>query len=191
MKNETGVTMNIDWTFISKHEGHRLLYGYVPSSGKSGVTIATGVDIGQRSVQDLERWHVPPDLLARLSCYCGLTGAAAVAALQHNPLTVAEHEAEAIDRAAAGPIFETLRAQYDRATAHARFDDLPAGIQTALASVAYQYGANLARRTPKFWAMATRADWDACIRELENFGDRYPTRRRAEAALIRNSLSMT
>lgn len=183
--------MNIDWKFISQHEGYCLLHGYVPPSGKSGVTISTGVDIGQRSVKDLERWRLPPDLLARLSCYCGLTGAAAIAELKRIPLTVAKDEAEVIDRAAAGPIFETLRTRYDRIADHSRFDELPAGIQTALASVAYQYGANLARRTPRFWAAATRADWDACIRELENFGDKYPTRRRAEAALIRNSLSRT
>lgn len=180
--------MNIDWTFISKQEGGCLLRGYVPPTGKSGVTISTGVDIGQRSRQDLERWNLPPHLLARLACYCGLTGNDAIAELNRNPLTVTAEEAQAIDRAAAGPIFEQLRTQYDRAAAPHRFDQLPAGIQTALASVAYQYGANLARRTPRFWAMATRADWDACMRELENFGDKYPTRRRAEAALIRDSL---
>ncbi len=43
--------MAIDWDFISSLEGDQRLAGYVPAAdvSESGVTIATGVDLGQRN----------------------------------------------------------------------------------------------------------------------------------------------
>ena len=42
----------IDFNFIQKLEGYSLT-GYVPAFGRSGVTIAGGFDIGQRSENEL------------------------------------------------------------------------------------------------------------------------------------------
>lgn len=49
----------IDWKFIAAREGAEVLIGYVPMKngkvfGISGVTIATGVDLGQRNESDLK-----------------------------------------------------------------------------------------------------------------------------------------
>lgn len=185
--------MAIDWDFISRHEGGCILTGYVPAAAtsKSGVTVATGVDLGQRSSRDLQMLGLPVKLQSRLAPYCGLKGAAAARALLDLPLRLTAEEARQLDQAVARPLFDTLRKSYDAAAGAGVFDRLPDGIQTALASLAYQYGAHLQRRTPRFWSAAVARDWLACIRELEDFGDAYPTRRRTEAALMRRTLSMT
>lgn len=69
--------MNIDWTFISQHEGGQKLEGYWPRDIGSGVTVATGVDIDQRSMFDLNRLNLTPDLKKKLEPYLGAKGDAA------------------------------------------------------------------------------------------------------------------
>jgi GH24 family phage-related lysozyme (muramidase) len=183
----------IDWNFISQFEGGQRLEGYIPAGhGKSGVTIATGFDIGQRSVVDLERLPIPPSLTARLRPYALLTGAEATTALTRLPLTVMRADADAIDRATECSVYENLRRIYDAAltndAALPTFDDLPDQAQTVIASVSYQYG-ELSERTPRFWRHITEQNWLGAIHELENFCDRYPSRRRQEAQRLRTVVS--
>ena len=51
----------VDYAFIRNHEGAAVLNGYVPQKkdgtviGKSGVTIASGFDLGQQNSYDLNR----------------------------------------------------------------------------------------------------------------------------------------
>jgi hypothetical protein len=49
--------------------------------------------------------------------------------------------------------------------------------------VAFQYG-DLAKKTPNFWKQVTSGDWGAAKRNLLDFQDKYPTRRKKEAALL-------
>lgn len=182
--------MGINWDFISEREGGCVLNGYVPASGisRSGVTIATGVDLGQRSESEIDALDIPPTLRERLKPYVGRIKEAAVDFLKEHPLTITKAEGEALDKAVKGPIVARLKAAYDAAAAAAgsplSFEELPGGAQTAIASVAFQYGTDLARRAPKFWKSTTRQDWKAVKSELENFGDNYASRRKAEAALL-------
>ena len=53
-----------------------------------------------------------------------------------------------------------------------------------IASVSFQYGVALNRRTPNFWWQITNGDWDGALANLRNFGDRYDTRRNKEADLL-------
>lgn len=66
----------IDYAFISDLEGGRQLVGYVPAVdvSRSGITIATGFDLGQRNESDLRRLGFAPSLVAQLRPYLGLTG---------------------------------------------------------------------------------------------------------------------
>ena len=182
----------IEWEFIAALEGGRELRGYVPAVGTSdsGVTIATGVDLGARTAKEIDNWPLTdPALKERLKAYADLKGAAAAAKLEEMPLVISEKEAIQIETAAAGPIFDAVRDAYDKAVGENAFQGLPDEAQTVLASLAYQYGPNLAKRTPNFWRLACQGDWQACVDELENFGDRYPPRRRKEAALLRAVLA--
>jgi hypothetical protein len=178
--------MAIDWNFIAELEGRRQLKGYVPAvdTSQSGVTIATGVDLGHHTRDEIQKWPISDSLKQKISPYLGLRGAAAVAALNSRPLHITEDEAIQLETAVAGPIFDELRGHFDRAVGEDAFFQLPDAAQTVLASLAYQYGPALHRRTPKFWALACARDWRACVAELNNFGDAYATRRKREAARL-------
>lgn len=181
----------IDWDFIARLEGRRLK-GYVPSKS-SGVTVATGVDLGQRAARDIARFDLPEALTAKLSPYAGATGPAAEALLRRRPLRLTRAEASALDRAVRADILGKLRANYNAARRRlglaGRFADIIPAARTVIASVAFQYGPGLGRRTPKFWACVTTEDWPGTIAELRAFGDRYPTRRNKEADLLASAIA--
>ncbi|TWQ48304.1 pesticin C-terminus-like muramidase, partial [Xanthomonas vasicola] len=62
-------------------------------------------------------------------------------------------------------------------------------LQTAIASVAYQYGPGLATATPNFWTQVTTGHWQDAVTNLNDFGDAYDTRRDREAALIQQDIT--
>ena len=181
---------SIDWTFIGKLEGAGIARGYVPnpSTSNSGVTVATGFDIGQRSAADLEAMGLPEDLAARLQPYAGLKGHAAADFLAQHPLLLQADEVAAIDASVRAAFSDRLASVYNAAVSgdgdRADFEDLPAAAQTVIASVAYQYGLNLKHRTPHFWSTVVAQDWRAAVAELRNFGDAYGSRRKQEAELL-------
>jgi hypothetical protein len=192
----------IDMQFLTQLEGS-VSYGYVPTYrrgarkgeaiGQSGVTIGVGCDLGGRSEADLRRLGLPCDLVVKLRPYLGKRRAEAQQVLASCPLRLTDAEAALLSAAIAGEIFACLAARYDRAVADVpgarRFHELPWQAQTVIASVAYQYGDNLPRATPRFWAKAVAQDWSAVAHALENFGDAYAPRRLREAQLLRRMLA--
>jgi len=192
----------IDMQFLSRLEGS-VSCGYVPSYrrgprkgeaiGQSGVTIGIGCDLGGRSEADLRRLGLPADLVEKLKPYLGKRREEAQQALASRPLRLSDGEAALLSAAIAGEIFARLAARYNQAIGEVRgtrlFHELPWQAQTAIASVAYQYGDNLPRATPRFWAKAIAQDWSALADALENFGDAYAPRRRQEAQLLRRMLT--
>lgn len=181
--------MAINWKFIGTLEGAEVLNGYVPDPEKSqsGVTIATGVDLGQLSAAQLNSWAIDEALKAKLAPYCGRRSTAAVDYLSTHPLTITQAECEQIDAVAEADCASQVAAAYN-ASAHMSFADLPDRAQTVIASVAYQYG-NLKVRCPRFWAAAVVQNWASVVAELENFGDSYRSRRLKEAAYLRPILT--
>lgn len=193
--------VGVDWGFIERREGVRRLDGYVPTHngkadgkvlGDSGVTIASGFDLGQHSPPDLKAMGLYQGLIDRLTPYMGpgLRKEAAQKFLEKNPLTISDKEARMIDRRAQIKRYDDLASQYDAATRNAygaalaiRFRDLPQGTQTAIFDVAFQYG-NLASRTPNFWRQITTGQWQEAHNNLLDFKDDYGHRRRKEAGLL-------
>ena len=178
----------IDFTFISKLEGGRHTRGYVPNpeTSRSGVTIGTGVDLGQMGDQDLDQLDLPDDLKEKLRPYLGKIKYEAVDFLNQNPLVVAAEEAEMLDTEVKTRFIRGLVRQFDE-VADVSFEELPDGVQTVIASVAFQYG-NLYKRTPNFWRQITTGDWQGAYGNLQDFGDAYGTRRKKEAELLKRSL---
>lgn len=177
----------IDYKFISDLEGGSKTTGYVPAVdvSKSGVTIATGFDLGQRSEADLKALGFSDDLIAKLKPFLGKTGKDAQQVLEKSSLAVTSEQASEIDKAVKTKHAEQIKLKYDTvAKNNKKFFELPSEAQTVIASVSFQYGANLAAATPKFWEAAIIQDWKECIKLLQNFGDAYPTRRKKEAALL-------
>lgn len=176
----------VNFGFISGLEGGPTLTGYVPDPehSNSGVTIATGFDIGQRSRYELiKMFPAGSSLVNKLSPYCGQKKHDALKVLNVGPLEVTTDEADLIDLCVKSQLLEQLQHRYNRSS-DVLFDELNEHVQTVIASVAFQYG-NLATRCPAFWQTAITQDWQAMDAELCNFGDRYPTRRKREADYLK------
>ena len=171
---------SIDWEFIASLEGKGKTAGYVPDAAgsKSGVTIATGFDLGQRNEADLKGLGLSQALITKFKPYLGLKATTAKDFLDKNPLTITDDEAREIDKKVKQRTVPRLKESYRTA-----FDDLPSQAQTVIASVSFQYG-TLSTETPKFWKSVTTQDWVESVKLLKNFGDKYPTRRGKEADLL-------
>lgn len=175
----------IDYAFLSALEGGSQTTGYVPAEGvsKSGVTIATGFDLGQRSENDLKNLGLASTLIAKLKPYLTAKTTEAKKLIDKTPLTITAAEAESIDKATKASHISAIKLKYDSAS-KTSFIDLPAQAQTVIASVSFQYGTGLDAATPKFWKAVTTQDWTEAVKILKSFGDAYPTRRGKEAALL-------
>lgn len=181
----------INYDFIGQLEGGQQLQGYVPApdQSNSGVTIATGFDLGARNLADLQSLGISGTLLEQLTPYLGLKKQDAVRALEAMPLKITADDAKVIDRAVKAQSLARLESSYDAAIAssHSPFASLPTQIQTVIASVSFQYG-DLATSTPTFWKYVTSQDWGKAIAELKDFGDAYGPRRNLEAQLLAQGL---
>ena len=170
---------NIDWNFILEQEGYKLK-GYVPDAknSKSGVTIASGFDLGQRNENDLT--GLPKEIIELLTPFLGFTGVQAEEIAGN--LNVNDEQAKIINEFAKSTELAKLKTAWANTTGTS-FDELDQGKATVLASVAFQYG-NLEKATPNFWKQATSGDWNAVSVNLMNFGDSYSSRRLREARYL-------
>lgn len=182
---------NINFDFISRLEGGRKLRGYVPAinASESGVTIATGFDLGQRSESDLRNLGLARGLIQKLKPYLGLKSSQAQRKLREKPITITPAEASNVDSLYKAHHVRQLKMKYNAVSKNMiKFSDLPREAQTVIASVAFQYGTNLSRRTPNFWSYVIQQDWANSVKELKSFQDKYPTRRKQEAVLLERIL---
>ena len=173
---------NINWDFILEQEGFKTT-GYVPDAenSDSGVTIASGFDLGARKESDLK--GLPEEIIELLKPFLGFTG---VEASEIAPkLKVSDDQAKIINEFAKSTELAKLKTKWQNATG-TNFDDLPTEQATVLTSVAFQYG-DLESRTPNFWKQTTSGDWVGAYKNLLNFGDRYESRRLNEAQLLWSS----
>jgi hypothetical protein len=172
--------MTINFKFISELEGTKLT-GYVPhldgGNIESGVSVASGFDIGQRTVEELDD-AFECELADKLSTYAGVTGEMAVTLLERFPLTIAQEECAIINEFAHKQATKRLLDDWPKSAVP--FNCLADECQTVVASVSFQYG-DLPTRTPLFWCQVTTSDWTGALVNLRNFKDPYPTRRNKEA----------
>jgi hypothetical protein len=184
----------IDWEFIQGWEGGQKLEGYVPINsrtgaplGKSGVTVASGVDVGQMSAADIRRLSITPRLANTLAPYALLKRDEAVDMLKRSPLTITKEDADALDRAMRIRELDHLEEFYNQTSAF-EFFDLPSHVQTVLFSIAWRAGARFGARYPRLWDAFIHARWSeaAEILEAHNWGiPGVNNRSKAEAAYLR------
>lgn len=190
---------NIDLAFLRQLEGFSL-DGYVPSRsgialGRSGVTIAMGVDLGQMTAQQIRSLAIPDALKAKLMPYTApARGAFARKILEATPLDLTQDEADLLDTAMLTPRLNELTVTYDSVVIPASrpgWYNLPPAARTVIASVFWQYGDDRPDVScPRFWAACCAQDWQAVYDELMDFGDIYPTRRHTEAAYLAAGLGL-
>lgn len=180
----------INWIFIRVCEGFRTS-GYVPDpeESKSGVTIASGVDLGARSIQGLLSLGLPDYIVAQLAPYCGFKRYDAIAKLRNAPLKLSEEECKLLDHCVRRRRLKLLEARWAKA-AKQPWSYLSTAQRTVLVSVSFQYG-SMPVKCPKFWALVTAGNWKGAISELRNFGDNYRSRRELEADLLEDDLHIT
>ena len=175
----------IDSKFIDKVEGS-LLTGYVPlpKTTQSGVTIASGFDLGQVHLKEFNQLPITDALKAKLRPYVGLKRFKAVAFLKQHPLTINPVEMQELNVVAANKILLPLVKSYNQSS-RVPFTALPAQAQTALFSFAYQYGPGFMKKasTRKLWNDYVKQNWSAVNATLKGF-KMYSTRRHQEARLV-------
>lgn len=104
----------IDYSFLSDLEGGRFTTGYVPAAtvSKSGVTIATGFDLGQRSETDLKNLGLNSGLIEKLKPYLGSKKDDAKKLIEKTPLAITPAEAESIDKAVKSAHLAMVKLKY-------------------------------------------------------------------------------
>ncbi|WP_300000787.1 pesticin C-terminus-like muramidase [Anabaena sp. AL09] len=183
----------IDRNFLGDVEGKGKTEGYVPKDkdGKaienSGVTVGTGIDLGQTNEAGIDALNIPQELKDKLKPYTGKTKQDAIDYLKDHPLTLSKEEVASLDNVVINKVTDNLIKKYN-ADSKIPFNELPSEAQTVIYSVEHQYG-NAKTKTPNFWKQVTEQRWDDAVKNLENFGDKYPTRRNKEADLLQNVIN--
>ena len=163
---------------VSQWEGGGYSYANVPWSphhtgNHSGVTVASGLDLGCRNRQDLENLGLPRELVEKLSPYLHHRQEAAVAFLRAHPLVLTEAETDAIHQAVMYDMSKKAIDQWNRLVQRHRnrypdapyFHDLNSDQQTLLFSRFYHTGSF--NRHPAFFEAVLGNDWNTALRILE------------------------
>jgi len=175
----------IDTRFIDKVEGPSLKAEVPgPRSSQSGVTIGSGVDLGQMNVSEFNQLTISNALKAKLRPYLGLKKQRAVAYLKAHPLKITAEEMNELTLAEENRVLKPLMENYKKSS-HSSFEQLPAQAQTVLFSFAYQYGPGFKYKasTRQLWNYFVAQNWTKVKEELRGY-KQYSSRRREEAQLI-------
>jgi len=182
----------IDWDWIAKLEGEGFRKGYVPIDkrtgkivGTSGVTIATGVDLGTKDRKFFEDIGVSEGIILKLEPFFQLKGEEALK--NAKKLELFASEVKELDTAIRKKYTNDVINAYEKDSGK-NFEDLTSAQQTIIASVASQHG--LKRTTSyDFWDQVLNDEWDDAIANLRDWdGTGKPsqtqTRRDKEANLL-------
>lgn len=182
-------------------EGPQQLHGYVPARpgnftrGKdptrytaiaaSGVTIATGCDLGQTTAKTMLGYGLNEGVVNSLRPYFQCQRQEAIEALAALPLSISPQTADDIDHAVHYGYLRYVLNAYD-AEGKTPFARLPKQAQAVIFSLCFQKGCTGVRRDwPKVWGHLVRGSWAAAAQELENGFSQYVARRKIEAKLLR------
>lgn len=192
---------------LSRFEGKQQLRGYIPCNlntggtanyyggpnperydpmGFSGVTIGTGVDLGQTDAATLQKLGVPEALTTLFSPYLEKQDVAAVYALHAAPLSIGKSEADALDAAMLHHHVNKISARYDKDAGAGAFESIPWQAQAVIVSIQYQRGVKSPSKYPNTWRALVRRDWADAARRLQtaSFWEGYQSRRAAEGRIL-------
>jgi len=112
----------------------------------------------------------------------GKTKDAAISALKANPLNLSKAEAAEVAAATSRTYDGRVAGQFNKMGGN--FASLPGNVQTALASVAHQYGSLNAKAVQPVARAALSGDYSGAARALQGMKG-YANRRGQEASLMR------
>lgn len=184
----------IDFAYIAKLEGDQWLRGYVPFKGKTGVvagrsgmTVASGFDVGQWFFEDLKDMPLSLPVLTKLKPFVKphdfrhmsrAQVAAAVGRLGPVP-ELLKSEADECDSAVFAAKLQSASQTWDRQH-HAgvpKYTALPSGWQTVWLSRVYQ------GQTGSFETLALEGSWQQAVTALRS-EPKYKERTEQEAKLL-------
>jgi len=182
----------VNWNFISLVEegGKPKLNGYVPNNrgqviDRSGVTVATGVDLG-RSAGEIKSLGLPSSLESKLLPYAGLQGQRALAKIRSSPLSLSASEVATLDKAERSQQMQKVTSHYEKAMGKGSFSKLTGPQQTVLSSISYQWGVYLENTKMRgFWNDVKKGNWDKIQKDLLNDHSKYSNRRHQEGNVLK------
>ena len=194
----------VDFSYLSRWEGDQYLRGYVPfikgvTAGASGLTVATGFDVGQISEMELSRLALRPETGPKLAPFAGIrfTGKtrAQVAAtvVKRGPVPVlTKPEADTADLVIHGKHLSAAVTSWNarRKPGVPEFKALPVPWQTVLFSRTFHQGTGMPDTAvaQPFYTAATAGRWAVAVTALQNYGVTapwYKSRVSQEAAFLR------
>ena len=188
---------------LARFEGRAIPRGYIPCTkgtffgggnlgrplGVSGVTVATGVDLGQQTAEGLRCMGVSAETVAVLTPYIGLQKDAAMEKLGHAPLTLTPEQVAEIDAAVHDAYINNAALLFGRDA----FTAAPARVQAVAVSLHYQFGRPERKESPALagaWKAMQGGAYIEAAAILENpdlwsvAHRQYMARRKAEAKLL-------
>jgi hypothetical protein len=197
----------INFDKLADFEGGQQLQGYIPGhtigvkhdgdkvAGKSGVTIATGFDIGQWSISDLSQRLSLSMALKKYERFCNKRKQAAIDELEKcGGLYVEKIEADETDMKIQRFHLIAAMASWDEdPKPFEKFTELTSAQQTVILSRTYHQGIGMPDTTvaQDFYSAAQKGDWIAAEKALRNYNvlpNWYKTRVHQEADLLANDL---
>ena len=192
---------------LARFEGKQQLRGYIPCNlntggtanyyggpnperyapmGISGVTIGTGVDLGQTDAATLQKLGVPEAMTTLFRPYLGKHDVAAVYALHAAPLSIGKSEADILDTAMLHHHVNKIAARYDMDAGAGAFESIPWQAQAVIVSIQYQRGVNSPSKYPNTWKAFINRDWADAASRLKNvrLWTGYQSRRAAEGDIL-------
>ena len=196
--------MSIDIAFITlileRFEGRGITRGYVPVDksgeplGASGVTIATGLDLGQQTRAGLKAMDIPETLINRFSPYLGAQKKEAQYILARQPLTLTREEVATVDAAVHAKYIDETAELFGRDA----FAAAPKEVQAVAVSLHFQFGVPFRKTSTALgnaWEAMRRGEYAYAAAQLrEPLGwsrshQAYLKRRNAEADLLERATS--
>ncbi|MCL1813405.1 MAG: pesticin C-terminus-like muramidase [Treponema sp.] len=192
-------------TVLAKYEGKGYARGYIPCKGgtyyggndpakgepfgASGVTIATGVDLGQQTKAGLESMGIAAGTIALLEPYLGLKKWMAVEKLKAVPITITAEQVIEIDDAVHAFYINNTANMFGRE----KFEAAPKEAQAVAVSLHYQFGSLRRDASPGLglaWEAMRSGDYKKAAQHLTNPAQwsaehrQYFWRRKQEAGLL-------
>ena len=170
----------------SNYKGGARPERYIPM-GASGVTVATGVDLGQTSAAELESMGVPREIIAKVRPYLGVQKIKAVFALYNRPLLLEKPDADKLDECVHMHHVKLISRRYDKDAGEGTFETLPWQAQAVIFSLLYQCGCTGGpKKDPKTWEALVNKNWQTAAKRLmtREYWQGYQNRRRKEGEIL-------
>ncbi len=160
---------NIDFCFIGDILNNNDTVGAIKTTsetGKRGVTIAMGLDLGRTTETQLRKMALNPTLVGKLYPYLQKTGEQAKDYLAMHELRLSKAEINAINLGIHQAWVNELVKQFNSESSTV-FQQIAPYWQTVIAAVAMQYK-DIRKQFPAFWMLVVSQRWTEALDLLQD-----------------------